>query len=80
MSPPVGPSRSRPLTAVAAAGLKVVAGPAEAAEAIESAKREAVAYFGRGDVYLERYLNGLAPHRDPADRRRSWDGPLAGRA
>ncbi len=39
------------------AGMKVVAGPDEAAEALESAKREAVAYFGRGEVYLERYLD-----------------------
>jgi acetyl-CoA/propionyl-CoA carboxylase biotin carboxyl carrier protein len=38
-------------------GMKVVAGPEEAAEAFESAKREAVAYFGRGEVYLERYLD-----------------------
>ena len=37
--------------------MKVVVGPEEAADAIESAKREAVAYFGRGEVYLERYLN-----------------------
>jgi acetyl-CoA/propionyl-CoA carboxylase biotin carboxyl carrier protein len=37
-------------------GLKVVAGPQEAARAFESAVREAEAYFGYGDVYLERYL------------------------
>ncbi len=38
-------------------GMKVVTGPEEAAEAFESAKREAVAYFGRGEVYPERYLD-----------------------
>ncbi|HXY43646.1 MAG TPA: acetyl-CoA carboxylase biotin carboxylase subunit [Acidimicrobiales bacterium] len=38
-------------------GMKVVAGPDEAAEAIESARREATAYFGRPEVYPERYLN-----------------------
>jgi len=38
-------------------GMKVVAGPDEAAEALESAKREAIAYFGRGEVYPERYLD-----------------------
>ncbi|HVC71398.1 MAG TPA: acetyl-CoA carboxylase biotin carboxylase subunit [Acidimicrobiales bacterium] len=37
-------------------GMKVVAGPAEAAEAMESAQREAQAYFGRSEIYLERYL------------------------
>src|SRR5439155_17161228 len=37
-------------------GLKVAAGPEEVSGALESAVREAEAYFGYGDVYLERYL------------------------
>ncbi len=37
-------------------GMKVVAAPGEAAEAMESAAREAQAYFGRPEIYLERYL------------------------
>ena len=37
-------------------GMKVVAGAGEAAEAMESAAREAQAYFGRPEIYLERYL------------------------
>jgi len=37
-------------------GMKVVEGPDEAAEAMESAQREAKAYFGRSEIYLERYL------------------------
>jgi acetyl-CoA/propionyl-CoA carboxylase, biotin carboxylase, biotin carboxyl carrier protein len=37
-------------------GLKVVREPKELAEALESAQREAVAAFGRGEVYVERYL------------------------
>jgi acetyl-CoA/propionyl-CoA carboxylase biotin carboxyl carrier protein len=37
-------------------GLKVVRGPRELAEALESAQREAIAAFGRGEVYAERYL------------------------
>jgi len=37
-------------------GMKVVHKPEEAAEAVESAQREAQAYFGRSEVYLERYL------------------------
>jgi acetyl-CoA/propionyl-CoA carboxylase biotin carboxyl carrier protein len=37
-------------------GMKVVSAAAEAAEAMESAQREAQAYFGRPEVYLERYL------------------------
>jgi acetyl-CoA/propionyl-CoA carboxylase biotin carboxyl carrier protein len=37
-------------------GLKVVAGPDRAAAALESAAREATAYFGRAEAYLERYL------------------------
>ncbi|MGH8295913.1 MAG: acetyl-CoA carboxylase biotin carboxylase subunit, partial [Steroidobacteraceae bacterium] len=38
-------------------GMKVVASGDEAAEAMESAMREAKAYFGRPEVYLERYLS-----------------------
>jgi acetyl-CoA/propionyl-CoA carboxylase biotin carboxyl carrier protein len=38
-------------------GLKVVRGPKEAEEAFAAAQREAAAYFGRPEVYLERYLS-----------------------
>ncbi|HUR23780.1 MAG TPA: acetyl-CoA carboxylase biotin carboxylase subunit [Acidimicrobiales bacterium] len=38
-------------------GMKVVAGPEEAASQLESAKREGQAYFGSPEVYLERYLD-----------------------
>lgn len=37
-------------------GLKVVHRPEDVAEAFESATREAQAYFGRPEAYLERYL------------------------
>ena len=37
-------------------GLKVVTGPDDAARQLESATREAQAYFGRSEAYLERYL------------------------
>jgi acetyl-CoA/propionyl-CoA/long-chain acyl-CoA carboxylase, biotin carboxylase, biotin carboxyl carrier protein len=37
-------------------GLKVAASPGEVEAAMESAGREAQAYFGSADVYLERYL------------------------
>jgi acetyl-CoA/propionyl-CoA carboxylase biotin carboxyl carrier protein len=37
-------------------GMKVVGSAAEAAEAMESAQREAQAYFGRSEIYPERYL------------------------
>jgi acetyl-CoA/propionyl-CoA carboxylase, biotin carboxylase, biotin carboxyl carrier protein len=38
-------------------GMKVVTDPSEAAAAVESAQREAQAYFGRPEIYLERYLS-----------------------
>jgi acetyl-CoA/propionyl-CoA carboxylase biotin carboxyl carrier protein len=37
-------------------GMKVVAGPDEAAEAMESAQRESQSAFGHGEIYLEKYL------------------------
>ncbi|MBK5223022.1 MAG: acetyl-CoA carboxylase biotin carboxylase subunit [Acidimicrobiia bacterium] len=37
-------------------GMKVVRGPDEVGSAIESAQREALAYFGRDEIYMERYL------------------------
>jgi len=37
-------------------GMKVVSDAAEAASAMEAAQREAQSYFGRPEVYLERYL------------------------
>jgi acetyl-CoA/propionyl-CoA carboxylase biotin carboxyl carrier protein len=37
-------------------GMKVVKSASEAAEAMESAAREAQAYFGRPEIYVERYL------------------------
>jgi acetyl-CoA/propionyl-CoA carboxylase biotin carboxyl carrier protein len=38
-------------------GMKVVPDASSAASAMESARREAKAYFGRDEVYLERYLS-----------------------
>ncbi len=38
-------------------GMKVVESASEAAEAMESAAREAQAYFGRPEIYVERYLS-----------------------
>jgi acetyl-CoA/propionyl-CoA carboxylase biotin carboxyl carrier protein len=38
-------------------GMKVVRSAGEAADAMESAQREAQAYFGRPEVYLEKYLD-----------------------
>jgi acetyl-CoA/propionyl-CoA carboxylase biotin carboxyl carrier protein len=37
-------------------GMKVVSSPDEVEAAIESAQREAKAYFGRDEIYMERYL------------------------
>ncbi|MDH3682061.1 MAG: ATP-grasp domain-containing protein [Acidimicrobiia bacterium] len=37
-------------------GMKVVTGADDAPAALESAEREALAYFGRGECYVEKYL------------------------
>ena len=42
-------------------GMKVVASAGEAPAAVESARREALAYFGRDELYMERYF-GEARH------------------
>ena len=39
-------------------GMKVVASEDEVVAALESAQREALAYFGRDECYMERYLTG----------------------
>jgi acetyl-CoA/propionyl-CoA carboxylase biotin carboxyl carrier protein len=39
-------------------GMKVVASEEEVEAALESAQREALAYFGRDECYMERYLTG----------------------
>ncbi|CAM3589342.1 acetyl/propionyl/methylcrotonyl-CoA carboxylase subunit alpha [Smaragdicoccus niigatensis] len=38
-------------------GIRVVRYATEVADALEAAQREALSYFGRGDVFLERYLD-----------------------
>ena len=38
-------------------GMKVVADANGAADAVESARRESLAYFGRDELYMERYLS-----------------------
>ncbi|TPW13591.1 MAG: accA [Acidimicrobiaceae bacterium] len=37
-------------------GMKVIRSAAEVQEAIESSRREALAFFGRDEIYIERYL------------------------
>ncbi|HXQ90897.1 MAG TPA: acetyl-CoA carboxylase biotin carboxylase subunit [Acidimicrobiales bacterium] len=37
-------------------GMKVVSSPPEVADAVESSQREAQSYFGRPEIYVERYL------------------------
>jgi propionyl-CoA carboxylase alpha chain len=39
-------------------GMRIVQGPGELVEAVAAARREAVAAFGNGTVFLERYLTG----------------------
>ena len=60
-------------------GLKVASGPDDAAAAFDSATREAQAYFGRSECYLERYLTRPAAHRDPGVRRHARQRRVVGR-
>ena len=57
----------RPAAAGAACGS--CSAEAELAAAIASARREAAAAFGDDTVFLERWLDQLAPRRDPDPRR-----------
>ena len=47
-------------------GMRIVRGPAELAQAFRAAQAEAAAAFGVPDVYVEKYVEGPAAHRDPA--------------
>ena len=51
------PSRSRPRSAAAGAACKVARTQEEIPDLYESAVREAVAAFGRGECFVERYLD-----------------------
>ena len=47
---------SRPPSEAAGEGMKVVRSADEVQEAMDSAKRESKAFFGRDEIYIERYL------------------------
>ena len=67
---------SRPRSAAAAGACGSCTTPAELAEAVDGARREAASAFGDGTVFLERFVDRPAPRRG-ADRRRR---PRRGRA
>ena len=50
-------------------GMRIVRTPDELGSALRTAQREAQAAFGVGDVYIEKYIEGAAPHRVPDPRR-----------
>ena len=55
--------------------------PSSSAQSFSLAQTEALAAFGNGAVYVEKYLEQPAPHRDPGDRRhaRQRDPPRRAR-
>ena len=61
-------------------GMKVVEDAEHAQSALDSAQREAQAYFGRAEAYLEKYLPRPVPHRDADLRGHARQRGLAGRA
>ena len=52
-------------------GMKVARTIEEIPELFDSAVREAVAAFGRGECFVEQYLDKPAPRRDPGPRRQA---------
>ena len=76
-APSASPPRSAiPVLIKAAAGgggrgMKVAQHEAELSGALATARAEAKAAFGDDAVYLEKYLEQAAPHRDPGARRRA---------
>ena len=60
--------------------MKVVSSPDEVAEAVESAQREAQSYFGRPEIYVERYLEWPRHIEMQVIADTHGNTPVAGRA
>ena len=61
-------------------GLRVVHEESELSDAIEGARREADAYFGNPEVYVEKYLVKPTSHRGANHHRQSRQRPIPRRA
>ena len=61
-------------------GMRLAWNEKDVREGFDSVKREGLASFGDDRVFIEKFIEAAAPHRDPGARRPARQHPLSERA